>query len=161
MKVSSAILAVVAALGAAPLAAQTGALGTGRCGAGAAPADCPRSAVAPRPADPPTGAGNPAPGGRVTGPGVLSGPPGPGAGAGGGRRTGPGVITGPQDTPGGPMMSAQEQREQRNRMRSFRTYQECAAYRDRHRNEMAARAAERRAGVPPAPRRDVCAGLPR
>jgi hypothetical protein len=98
--------------------------------------------------------------GRQTGPGVITAPERPRM-AGSGRRTAPGVITGPENTPGWPMMSAQEQREHRNRMRSFRTYQECAAYRDQHRNEMAARAAERRLGAPPAPRRDVCAGLPR
>ena len=98
--------------------------------------------------------------GRQTGPGVITAPERPGM-AGSGRRTAPGVITAPENTPGSPMMSAQEQREHRNRMRSFRTYQECAAYRDQQRSQMAARAAERGLGVPPAPRRDDCAGLPR
>jgi len=98
--------------------------------------------------------------GRQTGPGVITAPDQPRM-AGSGRRTAPGVITGPENTPGWPMMSAQERREHRDRMQSFRSYQECAAYRDQHRSEMAARAAQRRAGVPAAPHRDVCAGLPR
>jgi hypothetical protein len=98
--------------------------------------------------------------GRQTGPGVITAPETPRA-AGSGRRTGPGVITGPEDTPGWGMMTAQERRAHRDRMRSFRTYQECAAYRDQQHSEMAARAAQRRAAVPAAPRRDICAGLPR
>ena len=49
----------------------------------------------------------------------------------------------------------------RERMLSFRHYGECAAYRDRHRHEMAVRAAQRHLATPIGASRDACEGLPR
>lgn len=68
---------------------------------------------------------------------------------------------GADNTPGWSMMSPQEQRAHRERMQSFRHYGECAAYRDRHRHEMAARAAQRHSATPIGASRDACEGLPR
>jgi len=68
---------------------------------------------------------------------------------------------GAQNTPGWSMMSPQEQRAHRERMLSFRHYGECAAYRDRHRHEMAVRAAQRHSATPIGASRDACEGLPR
>jgi len=62
-------------------------------------------------------------------------------------------------TPGWSLMTPQERAEHQERMRSAKSYEECKAIRDQHREQMAARAKER-GGKPLAqPRRDACAGL--
>lgn len=78
---------------------------------------------------------------------------GPGPGRGPGSRWGNGV------TPGWAMMSEAERNEHRTAMQGMKTYEDCAAYRDKHREQMAARAKEKGRTMPAEPRRDICAGL--
>lgn len=62
-------------------------------------------------------------------------------------------------TPGWSMMSPEERRMHRERLASLRTYEECKAYMDKHREEMAERARLRGLPMPRPPRRDACASL--
>jgi hypothetical protein len=68
---------------------------------------------------------------------------------------------GDDDTPGWSMMSESERVEHRERMRGFKTYEECRSYMDMHREQMGARARERGGNPPQQPRHDACAGLQR
>lgn len=61
-------------------------------------------------------------------------------------------------TPGWSMMTPAERADHRARMGSIRTYDECKAYMDKHRDDMAARAKES-GKVLAAPRRDGCRRL--
>lgn len=79
---------------------------------------------------------------------------GPGA-RGMGPRYGAGV------TPGWSMMTPEERTAHQAAMRNAKTYEECVAVRDQHHTDMAARAQAKGASMPAAPRRDVCAGLPK
>jgi hypothetical protein len=99
-------------------------------------------------------------------PGPGAGRCGPGAAASGttancpmGRNMGPGTRWGRTQTPGWSMMTEAERQEHATRMRGFKNYEECKAYVDQHREQMAARAKERGQTVPAQPRRDPCGGL--
>jgi hypothetical protein len=72
---------------------------------------------------------------------------------------GPGARSGANDTPGWSMMSRAERDEHRNKLRSFKSYDECKAYVDKHHELMVARAKEKGGMAPAQPRRDACAGL--
>jgi len=126
-------------LGAGSATAQSG---DGRCAASASAvsSDCPPTADGPR---------------SDMGP-RSSGPQTPASGMARGR-----AQPSADDTPGWSMMSPAEQRVHRDRMQSFRSYGDCAAYRDRHRHEMAVRAAQRHSATPIGARRDACEELPR
>lgn len=99
-----------------------------------------------------------APGG---GPGPAASMPRGGMGPGG---MGPGRMMGPRYgngvTPGWTMMKPDERAAHRKAMSEAKTYDECVAVRDQHREAMQARAKERGVAMP-GPRRDVCAGLPK
>jgi hypothetical protein len=97
--------------------------------------------------------------------GPMAGNCGPGAAASGsaancppGGGMGPGARWGAKDTPGWSMMSRAERNEHRDKLRSFKSYDECKAYVDKHHELMAARAKEKGRAAPAQPRRDVCAG---
>lgn len=87
---------------------------------------------------------------------AASGASAPAAGCGGG---GPHARWGKDFTPGWPMMTPEERQAHRERLASFKTYEDCKAYVQQHHDEMAARAKERGRPVPAAPRRDACAPL--
>ena len=53
------------------------------------------------------------------------------------------------------MMTPEERTEHRNKMRSFKTYDECKAYQEEHHKLMEARAKEKGASLP-APRTNAC-----
>ena len=145
MKRLALIVFLGCALGVDLAAAQPG---SGGCVAGASAAANPC---------PPTSGGRP-PG---MGPG-MQGPGMQGPGMAGPGMTGPArAPAGADNTPGWALMSPQEQREHRERMQSFGNYAACAAYRDQHRGQMAARAAQRHSPTPLGARRDACEGLPR
>ena len=93
--------------------------------------------------------------------GTVTAQPGAPDAAGSGPAGGGRLDAGPGNTPGWSMMSPQEQLAHRERMQTFRHYGECASYRDRHRHEMAARAAQRHSATPIGASRDACEGLPR
>lgn len=98
----------------------------------------------------------------VAQPGPGAGPgPGPGASAPRGGM-GPGRM-GPRYgqgiTPGWTMMKPEERAAHRQAMTGAKTHEECVALRDKHRQDMQARAKERGVTMPAAPRRDACAGL--
>lgn len=96
------------------------------------------------------------PGGMGMGPHGMGGMGGKGPGARGmGPRFGAGV------TPGWSMMTPEERAAHQAAMRNAKTQEECVAVRDQHHTEMAARAQAKGASMPAAPRRDVCAGLPK
>lgn len=67
--------------------------------------------------------------------------PGPPAGGGPGR--GPGYGFGPNNTPGWSMMTEQERTEHRNKMHSFKSYEECKAYMTDFAKQMQQRAKEK------------------
>ncbi len=99
-------------------------------------------------------------------PGPMAGRCGPGTAASGpaancpqGRGMGPGARWGANDTPGWGMMSRAERDEHRDKLRSFKSYEECKAYVDKHHDLMVARAKEKGRTAPAQPRRDACAGL--
>jgi hypothetical protein len=77
------------------------------------------------------------------------------------RGMGPRAMSGADFTPGWAMMSRQERDEHRAKMRSMQNYDECKAYVEQHREQMAARAKERGMAAMPGPRRDACVGLKR
>lgn len=62
-------------------------------------------------------------------------------------------------TPGWSMMSKQERDEHRKRLREFKTYEDCRAYLEQHREQMGKRAQEQGGMATAAPRRDACAAL--
>ncbi|ODV11068.1 MAG: hypothetical protein ABT20_06690 [Rubrivivax sp. SCN 70-15] len=101
------------------------------------------------------GAGNPpAPVGPGAGPMTGTGP-GPMAG----QRMGP--RWGSESTPGWALMSSAERDAHLEHLRSMKTYEECHAYMEQHREQMAARAKEQGRPALGQPRRDACAGLKR
>jgi hypothetical protein len=89
---------------------------------------------------------------------AASGASAPAAACGGGGG-GPHARWGKDFTPGWPMMTPEERQAHRERLASFKTYDDCKAYVKQHHDEMAARAKERGRPVPAAPRRDACAPL--
>ncbi|MGA1288879.1 MAG: hypothetical protein ACO305_15330 [Rubrivivax sp.] len=101
--------------------------------------------------------------------------PGPGAGATAGPGPGPrapagaepampaprgGARWGEDVTPGWSMMTERERAEHQERMREMKTRQDCMAYMEKHREDMAERARERGREAMRQTRRDACAGLP-
>ena len=98
------------------------------------------------------------PGPQASGPGASA--PRMGMGPGGGMMRG-GPRWGSDYTPGWAMMTPKERDEHREQMRAAKTYDECTALRDRHHEQMAARAKERGVTMPARPRRDGCQGLKR
>ena len=96
--------------------------------------------------------------------------PGPGMGSGMGSGMGPGMGAGmgagvarwgSDDTPGWSMMTEQERKEHQDRMRAMKTYEECKAYADQHREQMSTRVKERGGQALAQARRDPCGGLKR
>jgi hypothetical protein len=79
----------------------------------------------------------------------------PGYGPGGGPGKGQGWRFNADNTTGWSLMTAEERTAHRDRMLSFKTYDECQAYRTEHHAAMQARAKEK--GLPPpTPRQNVC-----
>ena len=99
--------------------------------------------------------------GPGTGPGSGSAGPGTGMGSGMGSGMGPAVRWGDDYTPGWSMMTAAERQTHQDRMRAMKTYEECKAYADQHREQMNKRASEQGGKALAQNRRDPCAGLPR
>lgn len=98
----------------------------------------------------------PGPGPMAAGPGASS----PGMGMGMGPRHGHGGARwGADHTPGWSMMTPQERDAHREQMRGMKRYEDCQAFQAQHHEQMMARAKERGAKLPAAPRRDACAGL--
>jgi hypothetical protein len=100
------------------------------------------------------------PGPQASAPGASAPRMGMGVGPGGGMMRG-GPRAGGDYTPGWSMMSPQEREEHRAQMRAAKTHEECAALRDKHHEQMMARAKERGVAMPAQPRRDACQGLKR
>jgi len=78
-------------------------------------------------------------------------------GSGGGN--GPGARWGADYTHGWTLLTPAERKEHQDRMRSMKSYDECTTYMEKHREQMAARAAERGRKALAQPRRDACATL--
>lgn len=108
--------------------------------------------------------------GAAAGPGPGASAPGPGAspmngpGMGGGKprhhKQHHGGRWGERYTPGWSLMSPEERDAHRQQMQAVKSYDECIAVRDKHREQMTARAKEKGLSTPPrAPRRDACAVL--
>lgn len=115
-------------------------------GAGRSPMPC---------ADGAAGASAPGCGPRAgMGPGMRGGPGGPMNGPG---RMGP--RTGADWTPGWSMMTPAERREHHDRMAAAKTYDDCRAEMDRHRQAMSERARTQNRPAPGTPRRDACAAM--
>jgi hypothetical protein len=66
---------------------------------------------------------------------------------------------GPDNTSGWPMMTAAERNAHHDKLRSFKSHDECKAYMDEHHAQMQERAQTAGRAVPAQPRRDVCAAL--
>ena len=62
-------------------------------------------------------------------------------------------------TPGWSMMSKEERNAHRKHMHELKTYEDCRAYLERHREQMAQRAREQGRNALAPPRRDACAAL--
>ena len=86
---------------------------------------------------------------------------GPGGGRMGAGRMGGAARAGADYTPGWGLMTPAERNEHRTQMRSAKSYEDCMALRDKHREQMLARAKERGITMPAQPRRDACQGLKR
>ncbi len=99
-------------------------------------------------------------GGPGPGPAAGASAPRMGMGPGGGMMRG-GPRWGSDYTPGWAMMNAKERDEHRAQMRAAKTEQECVALRDKHHEQMGARAKERGITMPAQPRRDACQGMKR
>lgn len=107
--------------------------------------------------------------------GASAAAPGPGMGMGAGMGKGPGQGGGPgagmrgqragaarwgaDYTPGWALMSTEERTAHRTAMQQTKSYDECKALQEQHREQMATRAQEKGVKIPAAPRRDACAGL--
>lgn len=98
------------------------------------------------------------PAAQASGPGASA--PRMGMGPGGGMMRG-GPRWGADYTPGWAMMTPKERDEHREQMRAAKTPEECAALRDKHHEQMVARAKERGINMPAQPRRDACQGFKR
>jgi hypothetical protein len=81
---------------------------------------------------------------------------GPGSGKGPGMGMGPGMGFGNDNTRGWSMMSPQERSEHRERMMSFKSYEQCVAYLEQHHKAMEARASERGRPMPGMPAQNMC-----
>jgi hypothetical protein len=81
-------------------------------------------------------------------------PGGPGPGR------GPGPRWGQDFTPGWSMMTPDERAQHRDRVHSFKSYEECRAYLDEHHQQMLDRARAQNHAMPGRPMRDACEGLP-
>ena len=92
----------------------------------------------------------PGPGAGRCGPGASASGPTADCPAGRGMRSG--ARSGKDYTPGWGMMSRAEQQEHREKMRSFKNYDECKAYTDQHHGQMEARAREEGLALPAQPR---------
>lgn len=139
------LVAAVVALASLSVHAQGPGAGAGPCGTpGAGPCTGPAGGPGKGP-----GAG---PGkGPGAGPGASRGP---GAGPGGGQ--GGSMRFGPSNTRGWSLMSADERREHRAKMRAMTTVDECKAFTDQQRKAMEARAKEKGVALPGSPRVDMC-----
>ena len=107
-------------------------------------------------AQPGAGMGPAASGPMGAGPAASAPRMGMGMGPGGGRGA---ARWGSEVTHGWALMTEQERAEHRERMSAMKTYDECKAYQDQHREQMAARAKERGGKALATPRRDACSGL--
>lgn len=101
------------------------------------------------------------PGPQASGPGASAPRMGPGGGMGPGGRMMRGPRWGADYTAGWGMMTPKERDEHRAQMGAAKTYDECNALRDKHHEQMVARAKERGITMPAQPRRDACQGLKR
>lgn len=101
------------------------------------------------------------PGPQASAPGASAPRMGMGMGPGGGGMMRGGPRWGNDYTPGWGMMTAKERDEHRAQMRAANSLEECNALRDKHREQMAARAKERGVTLPAQPRRDACQGFKR
>nr|WP_297355789.1 hypothetical protein [uncultured Caldimonas sp.] len=81
-------------------------------------------------------------------------PGGPGPGRGPGPRWGHGF------TSGWSMMTPAERDQHRDRVQSFKSYEECRAYMDEHHQQMLERARNQNLPMPGRPMHDGCQGLP-
>ena len=85
--------------------------------------------------------------------------PGPGMGMGGMGGMGPGkggrMAFNQGNTPGWTLMTQQERQAHREKMWSFKTFEECKAYQAEHHAQMEARAKEKGSTLP-APRANAC-----
>ena len=77
-------------------------------------------------------------------------------GYGSGSGKGPGMGLGSDNTRGWSMMSPEERSEHRDRMMSFKSYEECVAYLEQHHKRMEARAGERGGAMPGMPAQNMC-----
>jgi len=90
---------------------------------------------------------------------AASGASAPAAGCGGGPGGGMHARWGQRYTPGWSMMTPEERQAHRDKLASLKTYDECKAYMDQHRAEMAERAKTQGRTMPATPRHDACASL--
>jgi hypothetical protein len=77
--------------------------------------------------------------------------PGPGMGG-----KGPGPNCGSNNTHGWSIMTPEERTAHCNKMMAFKTREECVAYQKEHHKQMEARAKEKGAQLPGAPRHGMC-----
>ena len=85
----------------------------------------------------------------------IAAQPGPGMGPGAGPGKGPGFAFNQDNTRGWSLMTAEERKANREKMMSFKTYDECKAYQQEHHATMEARAKEKGKTLP-APRNNAC-----
>ncbi len=97
--------------------------------------------------------------GQASAPGPGASAPRMGMGPGGGGMMRGGPRWGADYTPGWALMTPKERDEHREQMRSAKTREECVALRDKHHEQMAARAKEKGMAMPAQPRRDACQGF--
>ena len=99
-------------------------------------------------------------GGKGPGPGTGMGPALAASAPGKGQHHGAGRW-GSDFTPGWSLMTPEERKEHRERMRSMQSHDDCKKYQEQHHEQMAARAKERGGKALAAPRRDGCEGMKR
>ena len=75
------------------------------------------------------------------------------------QKSAPAPRYGTDYTPGWSMMSKEERDAHRKRLHELKIYEDCRAYLDQHREQMAQRAQEKGGKALAQPRRDACAGL--
>jgi len=80
----------------------------------------------------------------------------PGYGPGGGPGKGQGWRFNADNTSGWSLMTAEERTAHRDKMLSFKTYEECRAYQAGHHAAMAARAKDKGRALPSEPRQNAC-----
>ena len=69
------------------------------------------------------------------------------------------MRAGPHNTSGWPMMSAAERREHHDKLRGFKSHDECKVYMEQHHAGMTERARTSGRKTPMMAARDACAGL--